>query len=197
MKNIALLKLRYNEIVLLIGEYSMKRIITFLAMVLVIYMIPSSVLSQGGQGTQMGQQQVGIGVGGGIVSATQSLNRVTTRMNNPEVGQQIRTMVQAHEQIQARTETALQQMDQRNQAVKLLIGPDYKNAGQVRSDVVALQNDIKQLETIKEDASTTDAKEIDTAIAELQTEASNLETQIATRVSGFSLFGWLARLLAR
>jgi len=43
----------------------------------------------------------------------------------------------------------------------------------------------------------TDAKDIDEAIVELQTEASNLETQIATRVSGFSLFGWLARLLAK
>lgn len=185
-------------IIYIINSYNIvKKIIAFTFMALIVCFVPSWTMAQGGQGAQVGQQQAGSGAGGGIGVATQSLTRVTTRTNNPEVGQQIRSMVQAHEQIQARTETALQQMDQRNQAVKLIIGPDYKNAGQVRSDVVALQNDIKQLEVIKEDVSTTDAKDIDVAITELQTEASNLETQIATRVSGFSLFGWLARLLAR
>jgi hypothetical protein len=132
----------------------------------------------------------------GIEKAIESLNRVTQRNENPEAGEQIRSMVQVHEQVQARTETALQQMTQRKAALKLLIGPDYKNAGQVRSDVVGLRNDIRQLTRIQEDSSTEDAGDVQGAIDELEAEANELETQLEEELSGFSLFGWLSRLLA-
>lgn len=202
----------------------MKKTITISVIALLILTIPSFVLAQGaqqGQGTaqqqdrvqdpaahpedivvspQAGQsgQQVGANNGnGGIETATQNLNRVVSRTNNPETGQQIRTMVENHEKVQLRTKTALQQMDKRNQAVKFLLGPDYKNAGQVRSDVVGLRNDIRKLEQIKEKSTPTDVEDIQTAIEELQTEADGLEAQLEERLTGFSLFGWLAKLLAK
>lgn len=149
------------------------------------------------QGNQQGQggQQAGTG-NKGIKTAIQNLNRVTERNNNPEVGEQIRSMVQNHERVQTRTKTALQQMSQRNKAVKFLLGPDYKNAGQVRSDVVGLRNDIRKLEQIKEGSLPADAGDVQGAIDELQVEANELEAQLEEQLSGFSLFGWLAKLLA-
>lgn len=147
------------------------------------------------QGNQQGQggQQTGTG-NKGIETAIQNLNRVVERNNNPEVGEQVRSMVQNHEKVQTRTKTALQVMSQRNIAVKFLLGPDYKNAGQVRNDVVSLRNDIRKLEQIKEDSLPTDAGDVQGAIDELQVEADGLETQLEEQLSGFSLFGWLARL---
>jgi len=173
----------------------MKKIITVYVITLLILIMPSFVLAQGNQQGQGGQQQAV--VGGGIETATQNLNRVTERINNPEIGEQIRSMVQNHEKVQTRTKTALQQMSQRNQALKFMIGPDYKNAGQVRSDVVGLRNDIEKLEQIKEESLPVDAGDIQGAIDELQVEADELETQLAERLSGFSLFGWLARLFTK
>jgi len=152
------------------------------------------VIAQAGQQESQGQRAVA--GNRGIEAATENLNRVVTRSNNPETGEQITAMVQVHERVKARTETALQQMSQRKEAVKLLIGPDYKNAGQVRSDVVSLRNDIRQLTRIQEDASTEDAGDVQGAIDELEVEASELETQLEEELSGFSLFGWLSRLLA-
>ena len=146
------------------------------------------------RGQQAGQQLVEAG-NRGMETAIQSLNRVSERNNNPEIGEQIREMVQRHEKIQ--TKTALQQMSQRKQLVKLLIGPDYKNAGQVRSDVVGLRNDIRQLTRIQEKALPIDAGDVQGAIDELQAEADDLEAQLAEQVSGFSLFGWLSRLLSQ
>lgn len=172
----------------------MKKIITISAISLAILILPSFALAQGNQQGQGGQQQTA--GNRGIETATQNLNRVTERINNPEVGEQIRSMVQNHEKVQTRTKTALQQMSQRNQALKFMIGPDYKNAGQVRSDVVGLRNDIKKLEQIKEDYLPADAEDVQAAIDELQVEADNLESQLEERLSGFSLFGWLAKLLA-
>jgi len=199
----------------------MKKIITISAISLFAFTVPSLVLAQGNQqgqggaqqqdrvqdpathedtavaspqGSQQGQQT---GMGNkGIGTAIQSLNRVVTRNNNPKVGEQIRSMVQSHEEVQARTTTALHQMSQRNQALKFMIGPDYKNAGQVRSDVVGLRNDIRKLESIKESALPVDVGDVQGAIDELQVEASALETKLTEQLSGFSLFGWLAKLLA-
>ena len=203
----------------------MKKIITISAISLAILVLPSFVLAQGNQqgqggtqqqdrvqdptthddtavvspqGNQQGQgvqQQTGTG-NKGIETAIQSLNRVAERNNNPEIGEQVRSMVQNHEKVQTRTKTALQQMSQRNKAVKFLLGPDYKNAGQVRSDVVGLRNDIKKLEQIKEGSLPADAGDVQGAIDELQVEADELEAQLTEQLSGFSLFGWLAKLLA-
>lgn len=148
------------------------------------------------QGNQQGQggQQAGT-ENRGIVTAIQSLNRVVERNNNPEIGEQVRSMVQNHEKVQTRTEAALQTMSQKNKALKFLFGPDYKNAGQVRSDVVGLRNDVKKLEQIKEDSLPADAEDVQGAIDELQAEADSLEAQLEDQLSSFSLFGWLSKLL--
>jgi len=199
----------------------MKKIFTISVISLATLVFPSFVLAQGNQqgqgvqqrvqdptthedatvvfpqGDQQGQggQQAGTG-NSGIETATQNLNRVVERNNNPETGEQVRSMVQNHEKVQVRTKTVLQQMSQRNKAVKFMIGPDYKNAGQVRSDVVSLRNDIEKLEQIKEDSLPVDAGDVQGAIDELQVEADELEAQLTDQLSGFSLFGWLAKLLA-
>ena len=179
----------------------MKKIITISIIALLVFVIPSSALAQRGQQAQGNQpdqgekQQVGTG-NRGIETATTNLSRVSERNNNPEVGEQLRTMVQNHKKVQVRTKTALQQMSQRNRAVKLLVGPDYKNAGQVRSSIVGLRNDIKKLEQIKDKSLPSDIEDIQGAIDELQVEAEEIETQLSEQVSGFSLFGWLAKLLA-
>ena len=172
----------------------MKKIITIFAITFLILIAPSFALAQGNQQGQGEQQQVA--GNRGIETAVQNLSRVTERNNNPEIGEQIRSMVQNHERVQTRTETALRQMSQRNKALKFLIGPDYKNAGQVRSDVVSLRGDIGKLEQIKDDALPADVEDIQGAIDELQVEAGGLETQLTEQLSGFSLFGWLVKLLA-
>jgi len=173
----------------------MKKIVMISAVTLLMFTMTSFVSAQNNQRDQEEQQQAGV-VSKGIETAAQNLNRVAERNNNPEIGEQVRSMVQNHEKVQTRTKTALHQMNQRNQAVKLIIGPDYKNAGQVRSDIVGLRNDVKKLEQIKDKSLPTDVGDIQGAIDELQIEADVLEAQLTEQVSGFSLFGWLAKLLA-
>jgi len=172
----------------------LSKILSISILAISLLVLPAVVLAQGKQQGQGGQQA---GTGNrGIKTAIQNLNRVTERNNNPEVGEQVRSMVQNHEKVQVRTETALQTMSQRNKAVKFMIGPDYKNAGQVRSDVVGLRNDIKKLEQIKDDSLPADAEDVQGAIDELQVEADSLEAQLEEQLLGFSLFGWLSKLLA-
>ena len=165
--------------------------------------LTDDVVVQGrGVGSAVGEEigdVVGKAVAGsrGMRAVAQKLNRLSERNNNPEVGEQIRTMVQNHEQVQVRTKTALGKMNERSAVVKLMIGPDYKNAGQVRSDVVGLRNDISKLEKIKEEALPEDIEDIQGAVDELQAEADGLEVQLEEQLSGISLFGWLAKMFAK
>ena len=200
----------------------MKKILSISILGISLLALPTIVLAQGNQQGQGGSQQrvqdptptthddttvvspqgdqqgQGAGTGNrGIDTAIQNLNRVAERNNNPEIGEQVRSMVQNHEKVQTRTKTALQTMSKRNTAVKFMIGPDYKNAGQVRSDVVSLRNDIRKLEQIKEEALPADAGDVQGAIDELEIEADELEVQLTEQLSSFSLFGWLAKLLAK
>ncbi len=200
----------------------MKKILSISILAISLLALPTIVLAQGNQQGQGGSQQrvqdptptthddttvvspqgdqqgQGAGTGNrGIDTAIQNLNRVAERNNNPEIGEQVRSMVQNHEKVQTRTKTALQTMSKRNTAVKFMIGPDYKNAGQVRSDVVSLRNDIRKLEQIKEEALPADAGDVQGAIDELEIEADELEVQLTEQLSSFSLFGWLAKLLAK
>lgn len=180
----------------------MKKIITISAISLAILILPSFALAQGKQRGQVEVQpiqdveKIVRTRGTGIETAVQNLEVVAKRINNPEIGEQVRSMVQNHVKVQVRTKTALNQMSQRNQAMKFLIGPDYKNAGQVRSDVVSYRNDIRKLEQIKEDSLPADIGDVQGAIDELQVEADELEVQLTEQLSGFSLFGWLSKLLA-
>jgi hypothetical protein len=105
-------------------------------------------------------------------------------------------MTEEHQEIQTKTQTAMKNMSQRNTALKFFLGPDYKNAGEVRSNLVNLRNDISKLETLKETANEEDMEDIDAAITELKAEADSLDTQLEEELSGFSLFGWLAQRLA-
>lgn len=173
----------------------MKKRIKVLVAILVTLTVSSFALAQGNQQGQGEPQQINAD-NKGIELASQSLKRVISRNNNPGVGEQIRAMVESHEEIQVRTKTALNQMSQRSSMVKFFIGPDYKNAGQVRSDVIGLRNDIKKLEQIKKGYSPDDTGDIQGAIEELQVEANELENQLTKELSGFSLFGWLSKLLA-
>ena len=158
----------------------------------VVVVMEGDQLGQAGGGNNIDTQAVGQGIG----KATQSLSRVAESTNNPKIGEQVRTMVQNHQQIQTKVQTAVQTMSKRSGIAKFLLGPDYKNAGQVRSNIVDLRNDIDKLERMKADATASDAEDIQMAIDELQAEADVLDTQLEEQLSGFSLLGWLARRLA-
>ena len=144
-------------------------------------------------GTGTGSAQIS---GQGLKGVSQNLNRESSRINNPEVGEQIRVMAEKHEQLQTKTQTALKKIEGRPGFLKFLIGPDYKNAGQLRSDVVSIRNDIKQLENLSGNMDSQDSADIESAIAELQKEADSLESQLTKQLSGFSLFGWLGKIIS-
>ena len=120
------------------------------------------------------------------------------KVKNPKAREAIETAIKTAEQSEATAESSLNQMAGRPGFLKFIVGPDYKNAGQVRSEIARLRNQISQLTRTKEKEklSGADAATIDQSIATLEASMTSIETRLNEALKGVSLFGWLGRLLS-
>lgn len=133
----------------------------------------------------------------GIEVAKQSLERVSVRESNPEIGEQIRVMTESHEQIQNKVMAALSSMQARSGFMKFIFGPSYKNAGEIKTQAAQLRNDAVELVSLREELTlVADQEEVQGAIDSLGEEADALESELDQQLQGFSLFGWLSRILS-
>ena len=131
-----------------------------------------------------------------LKNSLRKLERLQEKVNDPEIGNQIQETMENQEEAQEEIEENLEAMDARPGFLKLILGPAYKNAGEVRSQIVHLRNQEKQLIRIKEKLGDADAGLMDTAIAEVQQATEEIKATLDDKLSGFSLFGWLSRFLA-
>jgi len=127
-------------------------------------------------------------------NSIQKLERVQERISNPEIGEQIQETARNQEQQQIKIEAKLQEMNARPGYLKFILGPDYKNAGEIRSSIANLQNQERQLTKIKDSLSDEEMQEMDEIILTVQEEIDQYEQQLKDSLEGFSLFGWLNRL---
>lgn len=154
-----------------------------------------SVNSQGKGGNTVVTEASGSGIV--VKNRITTLEKVESKVKNPQAKTAIQNAIQIAEQSEATAESSLNEMAGRPGFLKFIVGPDYKNAGQVRSEIVRLRNQINQLTRTRtrEGLSTTDQAGIDTTIAALQTDLTSIETRLNDALKGVSLFGWLGRLL--
>ncbi|MFC1710157.1 hypothetical protein ACFL0F_00655 [Patescibacteria group bacterium] len=129
-------------------------------------------------------------------NSIRKLERIQERINNPEVGEQIRETTRNQEQVQLNIETKMQEMNARPGYLKFILGPDYKNAGEVRSNIVKLQNQEKQLTRLKDKLPEDTIEEMEEVLTTVQEEINSYEQKLQESLEGFSLFGWLNKFLA-
>jgi len=123
------------------------------------------------------------------------LNKIVEEVDDPEVDEEVTEMAEEQEAIEEEVEETTGEVDKRSDLTKFLIGPDYRNLGQLRKQVVHTRNNVKQLVRLREKAGESYQELFDGAIYSLKAEASGMQTDIISRSSGFSLFGWLSRWL--
>ncbi|HAP37377.1 hypothetical protein A2574_03265 [Candidatus Shapirobacteria bacterium RIFOXYD1_FULL_38_32] len=125
----------------------------------------------------------------------QKIEVVKPKVKTPQVKEELE-QIQA-EQIESdkTIDSSLNKISTRSGLAKLVIGPDYKNAGAVRSEIVHLQNQVRQLTRLESKASTSEKTAIQESISSLNEELLAIETRLNESLKGFSLFGWLNKLL--
>jgi len=125
----------------------------------------------------------------------QKIETVKPKVKTPVVKQELE-QIQTEQIASDKTiDDSLNKISTRSGLAKLVVGPDYKNAGAVRSEIVHLQNQVRQLTRLENKASTSEKTAIQASVASLNQEMIAIETRLNESLKGFSLFGWLNKLL--
>ncbi len=112
------------------------------------------------------------------------------------VGKEVRDIAWEQAFSAERLGNAMREVESRGTLKTLLVGSDYKNLGQLRSEIVVVQNTVDRLEKAKAKAADADTiSELDTQIKALKATASSTQEFIEDNESKFSLFGWAVKLL--
>lgn len=130
-----------------------------------------------------------------VVSSLEEASQTEEEAGNTEASQELEDAAEATDEAAGDTLDAIDEVEAVSPFKKLIVGPDYKNLGQLRSSIAHTQNTIRKLTKV---AGTTDAEtnpELTSSLAALELEKARLYGVVTAEESRFSLFGWLNRLL--
>jgi len=114
------------------------------------------------------------------------------------IGEQVRVIAQEQNQSAENTLQAMEKVQTRNRAIAFLIGPDYRNLGALRSEMVHTRNRLEQLNRLMENVQNEgDQTELQNQIQEMEQEQERIESFIREQEGQFSLFGWLVKLFSQ
>lgn len=131
-----------------------------------------------------------------VANAVQEMERIATR--NQGIGDQVRVIAQNQNNIQKKAENALKTAQKRSGFAKFFIGPNYKQLKTVEKNLKDNIKNLAELEELKDEIkNSADKALLDEQIKIMETVKQELASEAAKSKKGFSLFGWLARVLAK
>lgn len=129
-----------------------------------------------------------------VATFVQSLLKVADR--EVGIGETVRLIAQGQNDSKEKSVEAIDKIEKRSKLKTFLIGEDYKNLGELRSEMVKGRNSIEQLKRLVEKAKDKDnIIELKAQIQKLEEEQIRIENFIKDNEDQFSLFGWVAKLL--
>lgn len=130
--------------------------------------------------------------------AVQNMLTIASRVatQNQAISDQIQTAAQAQIQAQDKINQALDKAESRSAFIKFFIGPNYKELKTVKQEMEQNQLRIQELNQIATQINnSTDQTELKAQIKILEEQNASLNEQLNKDTKGFSLFGWLTRII--
>jgi hypothetical protein len=128
-----------------------------------------------------------------VATFVQSLLAVADREGG--IGQQVKVIAQQQNDAKDKVAEEITAVENRSSIKTFLLGSDYKNLGDLRSQMVMAKNQITQLARLAGKAENDqDKTELQTQIQTLQQEQTNIDNFITQNENKFSLFGWAVKL---
>ncbi|OGD68205.1 hypothetical protein A2996_02370 [Candidatus Campbellbacteria bacterium RIFCSPLOWO2_01_FULL_34_15] len=131
-----------------------------------------------------------------IANAVQEMIRVSD--DSETVGEQIRVMAQEQNQEYEEAEVVIENVAKRGGFARFFIGPDY---GEIKKAEQYVEKYNERLQKMGEEVSKVTAQtlvdSLNAQIKELEQVKTELTSEIEAQKGGFSLFGWLNRLLSK
>ena len=115
-----------------------------------------------------------------------------------DIGAQVRVVAQSQNDSASTTASAMTKVDERGSLRTFFFGSDYRNLGVIRSEIATTTENIAQLKTLLDQAtSTTDREELNAQIQVLEAEQVKVNAYVTAHENTFSLFGWFSKLFVR
>ena len=129
-----------------------------------------------------------------VAKSVQGILSVANRINNPEIGEQIRVIAKAQNEAEDKANKAVDKMNERSSFVKFFVGADFGQIKEVKQIMTQNQERIRELQQIMlKLENEADKTEIQNQITVLELQNLNLANQLDEEATGFTLFGWLIR----
>lgn len=130
-----------------------------------------------------------------VASAVQAMLQVADRDGG--IGKQVRTIAQNQNQNQEKLEKNIEKIQSRGGLAKFFIGPNYGEIKDAQKTLEQNREQIRQLNQVRTQLSNEgDQTQLTEQIRILEQANQEIETLLADAQSGFSLFGWLNRLIS-
>ena len=111
------------------------------------------------------------------------------------IGEQVRVVAQAQNETKGKVADGIDKIQNRSKVKTFLIGTDYKNIGQLRSEMVKTRNQIDWLKRLLDKTTSEESKTaLQGQIQALEQEQQKIEDFLKANESKFSLFGWFVKL---
>lgn len=114
------------------------------------------------------------------------------------IGQQVKVIAQQQNNSKEKVAGSIDKVEKRNKVKTFFFGSDYKNLGELRSEMVKTRSLINRLKRLAEKAENGQNKmELQNQIQALEQEQASIDNFIAQNEGKFSLFGWAVKLFSR
>lgn len=131
-----------------------------------------------------------------VANAIQNMIRISEK--NEGIGEQVRVIAQNQNRIHIDLEKNLEKIQERSRVMNFLVGPNYKAINQAKKIMTENKEQIQQLKEVKQQLQNElDVEELAEQIKQLEQVQIDAENDLKNVKKGFSLFGWLNKLLNR
>jgi len=128
-----------------------------------------------------------------VANFVQSLLAVADREGG--IGQQVKVVAQQQNDSKEKVVESIDKVEKRSKIKTFFFGSDFKNLGDLRSQMVQTRNQIAQLTRLVDKAENDqDKTELQSQIQVLNKEQASIENFITQNENKFSLFGWAIKL---
>lgn len=128
-----------------------------------------------------------------VAKVVQKLEKIANEDNDIE--SEVKDVAQEEESASEKVKEKMDAVDKRGGFKTFLIGSDYKNLGELRSELVTTDNDLNRLNKAfvksKDDSVKADLQAQINELTTIKSEAEDFAKSIEDK---FSLFGWLVRM---
>ena len=129
-----------------------------------------------------------------VSTFVQSLLSVADREQGG-IGEQVRVVAQEQNETKDKVADGIDKIQNRSKIKTFLIGTDYKNVGQLRSEMVKTGNQIDWLKKLLDKTTSEESKTaLQGQIQTLEQGQQKIDDFLKANESKFSLFGWFVKL---